>query len=307
MPSYPKLRLSKHDLVCLARTSKYRLALFKAMIDIHKLLHHVVHGNHDAVELILKDDISLIFKRGKVTDCAGREFENVSGFEYALWALDKHMWAKMISCIQPQNEEARKIFAKLIDQYKKVKTDGVTYRLNGKTVTEKHFDFEKTIMQKLQTQVVSLNALGAKDWNALNDQWKRGIGGAQKLLPMHVVYEYCSDEGWDPVPKFAEQPKSSAKFYTGLSNKPENWFGDQSLLGSYFAIIKGVRGTSRFSLPTMCAVADSSCNLHNTRVSLNALEALYSVRMGDFIELGEQQLGLKEQKTVADQPQSIQI
>ena len=99
--------LSNRDLVNLAQTSKYHLALFKPVIDVRKLLHHVTRGEHDVVKAMLKQDINLIFKRGFVTDCSGREFENISGFEYALWALDKHMWAAMIECI-PRMKKAKK-------------------------------------------------------------------------------------------------------------------------------------------------------------------------------------------------------
>ena len=58
--------LSIRDLVNLARTSKKHLALFKPVIDVCKLLHHVTRGEHDVVNAMLKQDISLILKRGIV-------------------------------------------------------------------------------------------------------------------------------------------------------------------------------------------------------------------------------------------------
>ena len=76
--------LSNHDLVKLARTSKYHLKLFQPLIDIRKLLHHVTRGKHDVVKTMLKKDMTLIFKRGVITECSGRVFEKVSSFEYAL-------------------------------------------------------------------------------------------------------------------------------------------------------------------------------------------------------------------------------
>ncbi len=230
--------LSNRDLVNLAQTSKYHLALFQPLLDVRKLLHYVARGDHNAVEAMLKKDMSLIFKRGVVTDCSGREFENISAFEYALWALDKHMWAAMIACI-PQNEEGRKVFAQLIAQYNKVNTDGVTYKLNGKTITEQHFDFNNTIIKELQTQVDSLNAPGVKHWDAIDKQWREGVGSAQNLFPMHVVYEYCSDEPFYPVPKFTSQPKSSKQFFNWTTDKDENWFSVASKLSVDFAIYKG--------------------------------------------------------------------
>lgn len=174
--------LSNRYLVNIAQTSKYHLNLFKPVIDSRNLLHllhHVTRGEHDVVAAVLQQDISLIFKQGEVTDCSGREFYNISGFEYALWALDKHMWAKMITCV-PQNEEGREVFERLLAQYNKVNTFGVTYKLSGETITEKHFDFNNTIIKELKTQIDSINATGIKDWLAIDKQWREGVGVAQK-------------------------------------------------------------------------------------------------------------------------------
>jgi hypothetical protein len=277
--------LSNCDLVNLAQTSTHHIALFKPMINVRKLLHHVVRGQHDAVQSLLTDDISLMFKRGKVTDCSGREFGNISGFEYALWALDKHMWAKMITCV-PQNEEGKRIFKILIAQYNKVNTDGVTYKLNGQTITEKHFDFNNTIIKELQTQVDSINAPGEKNWDAIDNQWREGVGGAQKQLPMHVVDEYCSDEPFIPVPKFTSQPKSSKQFYNWTTQKDENWFSVDSKLSVDFAIHKG----SRFLFAGGCGAARGAGGRDS-----DAMTALCEVRTQDFINLKSQ---LEEQASL---------
>ncbi|WP_019215729.1 hypothetical protein [Legionella tunisiensis] len=286
--------LSNRGLVNLAQTSKYHLSLFKPMVDVRKLLHHVVRGKHDSVQLILIDDISLMLKRDKVTDCSGREFENISSFEYALWALDKHMWAAMITCV-PQNEEGKRILELLIAQYNKVNTDGVTYRLNGKTITEKHFDFENTLIKELQTQVDSSNAPGAKNWEAIDKQWREGVGGAQKRLPMHIVDEYCSNEPFYPVPKFTSQPKSSKQFYNWTTGEDENWFSVDSKLSVDFAIYKG---ESEFAeAPDPCVGSGPQCV-----ADLGAMTALCKVRTNDFIDLKSQ---LEDQMTPDNHTPSI--
>ncbi len=283
--------LSNRDLVNLAQTSKYHLALFKTVIDVRKLLHHVTRGEHDVVKAMLKQDISLISKRGFVTDCSGREFENITGFEYALWALDKHMWAAMIECI-PSNEEGKKVFARLYAQYNKVNTDGVTYRLNGKTITEKNFDFENTIIKKLQKQLDSINAPGEKNWDAINNQWLKGVGGAQKRLPMHVVNEYCSNEPFYPVPKFTAQPKSLKKFYNWMTSQEENWFDVGSKLSVDFAIYKAGAAC--------CRACFRAAGWAALLPDLDAMTALCKVRTNDFIGLKSQ---LEEQMTADNQPQ----
>lgn len=286
--------LSTRDLVNLAQTSKYHLALFKPVIDVRKLLHPVTRGEHDVVKAMLKQDISLIFKREKVTDCSGREYENISGFEYALWALDKHMWAAMIECI-PSNNEGKKVFAQLIAQYNKVNTDGVTYRLNGKTITEKHFNFENTIIKELQTQVDLINAPG-DNRKTIDNQWREGVGGAQKRLPMHIVDEYCSNEPFHPVPEFTSQPKSSKQFYNWMTDRDENWFSVDSKLSVDFAIYKGAMHEPR---PTSVAQWHWRCV-----ADLVAVTALCKARTNDFINLKSQ---LEDQMTLDSHHQVSQI
>lgn len=295
--------LSDRDLVHLAQTSKYHLALFKPAIDVRKLLHHVTRGKHDVVKAMLTQDISLIFKRGKVTDCSGREYENISGFEYALWALDKHMWAAMIECI-PSNEESKKVFAQLIAQYNKVNTEGVTYRLNGKTITEKHFDFENTLIKELQTQVYSINEPGANR-AVIAKQWREGVGGAQKRLPMHIVDEYCSNEPFYPVPEFTSQPKSTKQFYNWATEKDENWFRGDSKLSVDFAIYKAVGrwvcgGRAAGGVARRCGPRAAGAS----RLDLDAMTALCKVRINDFIDLKSQ---LEDQMTLDNHHQVSHI
>ncbi|QRN03472.1 F-box protein [Legionella sp. MW5194] len=294
--------LSNRELVNLSITSKYHLNLFQPLIDVRKLLHHVTRGEHDAVKAMLKKDMSLIFKRGIVTDCSGREFESISAFEYALWALDKHMWAAMIACI-PQNGEGRKVFERLIAQYNKVNTDGVTYKLNGKTITEHHFDFNNTIIKELQTQVDSINAPGVKNWDAIDKQWREGAGSAENLFPMHVVYEYCSDEPFYPVPKFTSQPKSSKQFYNWITEKDENWFSVDSKLSVDFAIYKG-RAVPHFRRAWAPRGWDGGMGAAAALIDLDAMTALCKVRTKDFIDLKSQ---LEDQMALNNHHQVSQI
>jgi hypothetical protein len=301
LPPELQMETAKHlfasDLVNLSQISRHHLTMFQPMSEVfksaHYLLRQVVQGEHDAIGSILNKDTSLLFTRSKVTDCSGRIFDNVSAFEYALWALDKHMWSRMIACI-PTNEKNIKVFEKLIEQYNKVNTIGVTYRLNGKTITEQHFDFKNTIIKELQTQVDSINTPGIKNWDAIDNQWRWGVGRAQKLLPMHVVYEYCSDEPFYPVPKFISQPKSSKQIYDWITEENENWFGCDSKLGFDFAINKDEGGPH--------------CRASGVRqgrgADLTAIKALCKVRTENFINLKSQ---LEEQIILDNRDQVFQI
>ncbi|HAT8179158.1 TPA: F-box protein [Legionella pneumophila] len=288
--------LSNSDIAKLAQTSRAHSEFFQPLLDVPKFLHYVVRGEYDAVQAMLEKDSSLIFKRGVVRDCSGREFENISGFEYALWALDKHMWAHMIACI-PTNEEGRKVFEKILAQYNKVNTMGVTYKLNGKPITERHFDFENTIIKELQTQVDSINTPGDMDLDAIDEQWRVGVGGAQKQLPMHVVDEYCSNELFYPVPKFISPPKSSKKFYNLTTHNYEDWFGVDSKLGSEIAIYRSAWGPCAFRSREFEGRA-----IHGIVQARVVMKALCEVRTLDLINLKSQ---LKEHASLDNYHQVV--
>ncbi|AMP88410.1 F-box protein [Legionella pneumophila] len=278
--------LSTKDFINLSMTSKSNSPFFstnqhlKPIYEARKFLHHVVCGNHEVVAKMLNKTPHLMCIRGQVRDLSGRTFTNISGFEYCMWALDKHMWTKMLASLHKTKEE-EEIKAVLWTQYQKIKEHGVTYTLHGATKhympetinkTEKHFDFEGTIIKELQEYVD----------NRDDNQWQKGVGGAQRLLPAHVVDEYCSDTGlcgrslWG-LPDFKEQHKSSKEFYSWKSNRLEPWFGPVSTLGEDFAIYNG-GGTTR-------AAVSVTFPRGGTLEDLDAIKVLYEVRTNDFLAL----------------------
>ena len=263
---------------------------------VHSFLRRVVRGQDALMKQMLDENIEWLFKRERVTDCSGREFDSISGFEYALWALDKHQWDDMFACLPRDGEghlteKSLKVVAELKKQYAQVKSQGVIYKLNGIIKTESHYDF--AIIGELQKQLNAQNAAGVKNWNAIDRQWREGVGGAQRLCPMHVVDEYCSTTPFGPVvPTFNSRPqpaKGLRRFYSWLSTVWESWGGVNSKLGVDFAIIKtagvhaaGVAGGSawvcsgRRQLGVAC--------LRN----LGALEALCETRTKNFSALEAQ-------------------
>ncbi|KTD22780.1 SidC homolog [Legionella lansingensis] len=270
------------DLLNLVLTSKPHAAFFKPILDVRKLLLHVVRGEYDAVRAMLAKDVHLLVKKGKITDYSGRIFSNISSFQYALWALDKHMWTMMLDCL-PKNEEGKAIKAQLFAQYKQVKQNGVTYKLYGKTITEKHFDFQNTIIKELQMNVNYFNMPynQINNWDEIDQQWIKGVGGAQRLLPMHVVYEYCS-VSFSPVPAFTIQPFPEKHFYNPETQKYENWFHSNSKLGIDFAI-DAIIDDDVHSWAS-CAKASEEVT-GPSRSACDAMSALYAVRTMDFIKL----------------------
>jgi len=246
----------------------------------HQLLLHAVRGEHDAVRALLTQDISLLSKKSSVIDLSGRVFEDISAWEYALWALDFHMWNTMRKCV-PENAQGDELLKQLGEQYKTLQTKGVTYRLNGTLITESHFNFQQTIIKELQTQLNLQKALGKKYWNAIDKQWREGVGGAQKLLPMHVVNEYCAvRRPFHPIPDFTTYPGSSNQFLNWLAAREENWFRVDSRLGCDFGVFKGPNA--------FCGSGEDVVrkrSLHYAALDSAAMMALCKVRTNDFTNL----------------------
>lgn len=274
------VRLDAKDLVALSLTSEATYAFFESRRQINQFLLAIAHGEYYAVATLLANNIDLLLHKGRVTDHSGRTFFYISGFQYALWALDKHMWMKMLSCL-PNDEKGAKIKAELLKQYQELKEKRVAYELNGKRIRENHFDFENIIIKELRTQVNDVNnfANANKTWDEIDQQWRKGVGSAQKLLPMHVVYEYCSKVPFDPPPEFIEQPALIQRFHNWLSKEDESWFHSTSRLGSDFAIVKG-RNKAQW-----CRQGRALGVMASVREDLLAMETLHDVRTVDFTEL----------------------
>jgi serine/threonine protein kinase len=149
--------------------------------DLSQLLHYVAEGEQDKVEALIQQDKNLLLHAGTVKDLSGREFKQITAFQYALWAMDWHMWA-MIQKYLPQEAQAQ--------QLQELETKG--------TAHGKHFNLQG-LTGALQTYVDN-----AEKWDydqRAEDQWCKKVGGEQKLLPVHVVNEYCrADRPFEPCP-----------------------------------------------------------------------------------------------------------
>ena len=153
-----------------------------------KFLTHVVKGEQRQVEAMLKKNPHLALASATVTDHADRTFSNITGFQYAVWALDWHMWS-LIKKYLP--EEAARTQAQGFTTGPWVEQHGVKASWQNLLDAYEYYLENYSKMFK------------AKKWTELNKIWLVQIGGAQKLLPMHVLHEYCHpDRPFDPIPDF---------------------------------------------------------------------------------------------------------
>jgi hypothetical protein len=197
-----------------------------------ELLKCVAEGEQDQAEALIKKDSKLLLAAGKVTDLSGRTFDNITAFQYALWAMDYHMWT-MIQKYLPTEAQAK--------QHALLESKG--------TVHGKHFDLQP-LLDALKTYVDN-----AAKWNydqRAVEQWCKKMGGAQKLLPAHVVNEYCrSDRSFAPCPSEWTSPLPRTRtvaVYDGSKWVKGEWFtplNSSDALGSSVAFCResdGCRG-----------------------------------------------------------------
>ncbi len=194
---------------------------------LKQLLQYVAEGEQDKAEVMIQKDKNLLLHAGTVTDLSGREFKGITAFQYALWAMDWHMW-KMIQKYLPEEQQR--------EQFEVLETKGTSHG--------KHFSLQPLI-GALQVYVDNAEKVWKYDQRATN-HWCKVVGGAQRGVPAHVVNEYCrEDRSFDPCPAFTEEklPRiRTSKYFPGVGE----WFTAQSggkLCGESFAYVRGDRAS----------------------------------------------------------------
>jgi serine/threonine protein kinase len=215
---------------------------------LEQLLRSVAEGEQDKAEALIQKDNNLLLQAGNMMDLSGREFKNITAFQYALWAIDWHMW-KMIQKYLPEEQQRT--------QFEELETKG--------TAHGKHFNF-RPLIEALQTYVENIEKVWKYDRRA-RDHWCKAVGGMQVLVPAHVMNEYCrQDRSFDPCPAFTEEklPRMSWSM-TRYNGK---------MCGDSFAF-----GRAEAGGPVILHYADMlKWSLHFPPIDLKALQSLSKVR-----------------------------
>ena len=251
--------LLNKDLASFAAVSKGYHGIFKPMLEINKLLLHVARGEQDQAEAMLSNNPDLALASGSVIDLSKRRFANITAFQYALWAMDWHMWRMLLKYL-PTPEAAA--------QARDLKEVGTDYG--------PHFDLNE-LPKALNTFI--------EDYDRWNDverihHWCKVVGGAQRLLPAHVVNEYCHpDRSFYPTPTFTDTDTPLPRTRAIYVNKADDeWFSvlySGGRIGDSFAVARGWRGMP-YWVP---------CGLTAARSDHVALQSLSTVRTQQLTEL----------------------
>src|SRR3569833_2484129 len=107
---------------------------------------------------MLKADPTLALQSGRVTDLSKRTFQHITGFQYALWALDWNMWLMLLKYI-PRDE---------------AQLQAMALEKNG-TEHGKHFEISQ-LLGVYQTCEKNYAAWSVKQCRT---HWCKQVGGAQ--------------------------------------------------------------------------------------------------------------------------------
>ena len=162
------------------------LLLHRRMISTEqqtKFLHHVGFGEQNEAEAMLKSTPNLAMVLGDLNDCAGRHFKKITGFQYSILALDYHMWTMIKKYLTKEDTCAQ------LEELTRIAT--LNEQKGWIIISGANTDWPSIswspLIDSLTTYVKNYNA-----WNAeqRNNHWCQQVGGAQLILPAHVINEY---------------------------------------------------------------------------------------------------------------------
>lgn len=295
--------LRPQEIKFLSETGKYAHNMFKPELEyraISELLSYVVKGNQDAAERILAKKPELLLKTSNVTDFSGRNFKQVTAFQLALWAKDRHMRDMMIRCI-PNDEQGSGIRSNLLAQYQDLETYGISYtmrpiiyQIGGQTYTitsetnSKNYNMQP-LLDAMRFYIDHFNEWIEDDHSISKereDYWCKVVGLIQSTLPAHILNEYCCPRAlrhsFNPPLTFKEETlPRQFKFKNWDVGGRDEWFNILELEG--FGVSWGIfRGTNRVC-HGMAKGPGPTWNV-GMGVDLTALDTLDNVRAEEIAE-----------------------
>jgi hypothetical protein len=162
--------------------------------DKQTFFRHIARGEQDQAEAMLKKQPLLALAKGRFDDISDlrclkkgdefeRVFQNISGWQYAIWAGDIHMCRMIKQCLL-QSPDAAALVDTAKTQYRDVRQGKGDFDADHH---RKAFDLTPLI-DALKAYVQNFDVWDDKKCEA---HWCKVIGGHQRKLPAHVINEYC--------------------------------------------------------------------------------------------------------------------
>ena len=232
--------------------------------DLAQFLSFIVVGEQDKAEEMIKKDKNLLLAKGEVTDLSGREFKRITAFQYALWALDWHMW-KMLQKYLPPEVQA--------EQWSIWNSKADKNLPHGKYFS----------LQPLIDALQAYGKINRTDYDLRFKHWKTVVGMAQYQLPAHVVNEYCHPQRcFYPCPDFKAEvllrsricERESSSFNKSQGKEEMDWFAalhiDSYKTQTFLAVERGSQNSASAMMNEMYG--------NNSQYDLIALQSLSKIR-----------------------------
>ncbi len=156
----------------------------KVRSDVERFLDLVGGGKQEEVKAMLKLNPGLVLAYGKMTDSASRQFKRITAFQYALWALDAHMWEMLLQYFK--EEHMRLAYEQLVglDRHGTEHGKEINWAPLIRALKTYNDNYEKWNYEQRKQQMTLIKQ-------------------EQDNLAEHVVNEYCRlDRPFDPTPRF---------------------------------------------------------------------------------------------------------
>ncbi|HLB41707.1 MAG TPA: hypothetical protein VJN02_02445 [Gammaproteobacteria bacterium] len=201
------------SMVNLSKTCKTLHTLFKTDLEqarIDTFLHYVARGKQEQAEAMLKEYPELLLKKGTITeyiDYSGytdysnltatiRTFDNITAFQYALWALDTHMWQMMLKYLP---KDVAKQQLQELDEHGTIHGKQTTAIFDIEKALQAfvdyydHVDWNQYASHQEDNEIAdhqpNPNIYRDKVDQELRERWLL-VGEAQRKSPVHVIQEY---------------------------------------------------------------------------------------------------------------------
>lgn len=233
--------------------------------NLDKFLKYIGFGEQDEAEKMLMVNPELALMSGKLRDCANRTFEQVTGFQYAVWALDWHMWTMILKYLSKE---------KAAEQAKSMRTVSWVQEHGASASWQNLIDALQAYVKHYGTWTI----------DQCQEHWNKQVGGAQRLLPAHVINEYCrSDRSFEPCPDF-NSPISLPRTRNTDEGEWHTATYNNGNLGDTFAYVRYSFNTSGIHCCTSYP-SPVCCGRYSPGVDLKACHTLLNIRMQQRDEL----------------------
>ena len=226
-------------------------------------LHCIAYGEQEKEEAMLKECSALALHKGNLRDPSEREFKGITGFQYAVWGLDWHMWRMLLKYMD--KETAILQLSELEEK---------------ETAHGKYFSLEP-LVGALNTFVESFDRWVPREREY---HWCRVVGRLQLLLPVSVVNEYCHpSRSFEPLPSFKEESLLRSVNLFGSQGAWYTAIYTDTALGVYNGKLGEKCGACRYS--PVAARALVFPDKAYVKTDVEAIQHLWAVRQQQIEEL----------------------